>query len=116
MVYTINEGVKAAVSDVQFEGNKAFSDRVLRKQMKTKRKSLIAFLDKSGRLDESQFQQDLDAVREWYQDHGYIDVEIRETKLGRESAAVFDLFLGQRRIRRPAVSSRAVSGIARQTL
>lgn len=76
VVYTINEGAKGTVSDIQFEGNRAFSDRVLRKQMKTKRKSLIAFIDKSGRLDEAQLQQDLDAVREWYQDHGYIDVTI----------------------------------------
>ena len=48
--------------------------------MKTKGKTFISFLDKSGRLDETQLQQDLDAVREWYQDHGYIDVEIKEVR------------------------------------
>ena len=76
VVYTINEGSKAPIGRIRFEGNNAFSDRVLRKQMKTKAKTIISFLDKSGRLDEAQLQQDLDAVREWYQDHGYIDVEI----------------------------------------
>ena len=76
VVFTINEGAKGAISAIHFEGNHAFSDRVLRKQMKTKTKTLISFLDKSGRLDEAQFQQDLDSVREWYQDHGYIDVEV----------------------------------------
>ena len=80
VVYTVNEGAKGVISRIQFEGNSAFKDRVLRKQMKTKGKTLIAFLDKSGRLDEAQFQQDLDAVREWYQDHGYIDVEIGEVR------------------------------------
>ena len=80
VVYTINEGTKGVISDIRFEGNTAFSDRVLRKQMKTKRKTIISFLDKSGRLDEAQLQQDLDKVREWYQDHGYIDVEIREIR------------------------------------
>lgn len=77
VVYTINEGAKGAISNIQFDGNKAFSDRVLRKQMKTKRKTVISFLDKSGRLDEAQLQQDVDSVREWYQDHGYIDVEVQ---------------------------------------
>jgi outer membrane protein insertion porin family len=61
VVFTINEGEKGTVSRVQFEGNNHISDRVLRKQMKTKPKSLISFLDKSGRLDEAQLQQDLDA-------------------------------------------------------
>src|ERR1700704_4587788 len=36
VVYTINEGIKGAVSAVRFEGNAHFSDRTLRKQMKTK--------------------------------------------------------------------------------
>ena len=48
--------------------------------MKTKGKTLYSFFDKSGRLDETQFQQDLDNVREWYQDHGYVDVEIKEVR------------------------------------
>ena len=80
VVFTINEGVKGAISAIRFEGNKAFSDYVLRKKMKTKSKTLISFLDKSGRLDEAQFKQDLDAIREWYQDHGYIDVEVGEIR------------------------------------
>jgi len=48
--YTINEGVKGAIRSIRFEGNAHFSERVLRKQMKTRGKTLIAFLDKSGRL------------------------------------------------------------------
>ena len=59
-VFTINEGEKGAVSSVRFEGNHAFQRRTLRKQMKTKGKTLISFMDKSGRLDEAQLQQDLD--------------------------------------------------------
>jgi outer membrane protein insertion porin family len=37
-------------------------------------------LDKSGRLDETQFQEDLDSIREWYQNHGYVDVEIKDIR------------------------------------
>ena len=60
VVYTINEGTKGAVSAIRFEGNHAFSARTLRKQMKTKGKTMISLIDKSGRLDEAQLQQDLD--------------------------------------------------------
>ena len=80
VVYTITEGEKGAIGAIRFEGNTKFSDRILRKQMKTKSKTLYSFLDKSGRLDETQLEQDINAVREWYQDHGYIDVEVKEVR------------------------------------
>nr|MDQ2659984.1 hypothetical protein [Verrucomicrobiota bacterium] len=85
VVYTINEGEKGSISDIEFEGNSVFSDRILRKQMKTKRKTIIAFLDKSGRLDEAKLQTDLDSVREWYQNHGYIDVEVGQPRRERSN-------------------------------
>src|SRR2546430_16419669 len=82
VIYTVTEGVKGAVSRVHFQGNQHFSEKVLRKQMKTRGKTMISFVDKSGRLDEVQLQQDLDSVREYYQNHGYIDAEV--TEVGRE--------------------------------
>jgi outer membrane protein insertion porin family len=83
VVFTVNEGVKGAVSQIQFEGNAHVSQKVLRKQMKTRGKTLIAFVDKSGRLDEIQLEQDLDKIREYYQNHGFIDVEIKEVRKDR---------------------------------
>src|SRR5216110_2552827 len=80
VVFTVNEGVKGAVRQVHFEGNAHFSEKVLRKQMKTRGKTLVYFLDKSGRFDEVQLEQDLDKVREFYQNHGYIDVEIKNVR------------------------------------
>src|SRR6266536_3191899 len=84
VVYTVNEGVRGAVSRINFEGNEHFSAKVLRKQMKTRGRTLIYFLDKSGRLEEVQLQQDLDKVREFYQDHGYIDVEVKDVRRERK--------------------------------
>lgn len=79
-VFTINEGVKGAVSRIHFEGNAHISDYKLRKQMKTKTKTIISFLDKSGRLEEAQLNQDLDSVREYYQNQGYVDVEVKDVR------------------------------------
>ena len=80
VIYTINEGEKGAVSRVRFQGNEHFGDRTLRKQMKTRGKTLLAFVDKSGRLDEHQLQEDLDKIREFYQNHGYIDAEVKDVR------------------------------------
>ena len=80
VIYTITEGLKGTIGAIRFEGNTKFSGRILRKQMKTKGRTLYSFIDKSGRLDETQLEQDINSVREWYQDHGYIDVEIKEVR------------------------------------
>ena len=85
VTYTINEGVKGAVRRIHFEGNDHFGETVLRKQMKTRGKTLISFFDKSGRLDETQLQQDLDSIKEFYQNHGYIDVEVKDVRKEREN-------------------------------
>ncbi len=80
VVFTVSEGVKGAVSQIRFEGNAHISQKVLRKQMKTRGQTLIHFMDKSGRLDEIQLEQDLDKIREYYQNHGFIDVEVKEVR------------------------------------
>ena len=84
VVYTITEGVKGPLRRIEFEGNAHFSEKVLRKEMKSKGKTFYSFFDKSGRLDEAQFQQDLDSVREFYQNHGYIDAEVKEVRRERQ--------------------------------
>jgi outer membrane protein assembly factor BamA len=42
VIYTISEGVKGAISRILFEGNTHFSQQTLRKQMKTKGKTIVS--------------------------------------------------------------------------
>ena len=83
VIFTVTEGVKGAISQIRFEGNAHISQKALRKEMKTRGRTLIYFLDKTGRLDEVQLEQDLDKIREYYQNHGFIDVEIKEVRKDR---------------------------------
>jgi outer membrane protein insertion porin family len=92
-VYTVNEGIKGSVTAVRFEGNTHFSDRVLRKQMKTRQKTLFSFVDKSGRLDETQLQDDLQKIREFYQNHGYVDVAVRDVRKQRTSSGALQIVI-----------------------
>jgi len=85
VVYTVNEGIKGAISRILFEGNTHFSNQTLRKQMKTKGKTIISVFDKSGRLDETQLQEDVQKVREFYQNHGYIDMVVQDVRKERTS-------------------------------
>src|SRR5512133_558216 len=83
VTFTVTEGARGAISQVRFEGNEHISQKTLRKQMKIRGRTLIYFMDKTGRLDEVQLEQDLDKIREYYQNHGYIDVEIKEVRRDR---------------------------------
>jgi len=93
VIYTIQEGVKGAISRIIFEGNTHFSQQTLRKQMKTKGKTIISIFDKSGRLDETQLQDDLQKVREFYQNHGYIDVVVRDVRKERTSSGALHILI-----------------------
>src|SRR5258708_3906191 len=83
VVITVNEGVKGAISQIRFEGNAHITQGALRKQMKTRGRTFIYFMDKTGRLDEVQLEQDLDKIREYYQNHAFIDVKIKEVRKDR---------------------------------
>ncbi|HEX4638173.1 MAG TPA: outer membrane protein assembly factor BamA [Chthoniobacterales bacterium] len=94
VIYTVEEGAKGAVSKIHFAGNEHFGERILRKQMKTKGKTMLSFVDKSGRLDEAQLQQDLDSVKEFYQNHGYVDVEVTEASRERRHGGPLVITVG----------------------
>ncbi len=84
ITFTITEGGPSSLDHVIFEGNKAIPSRVLRPTMKgTRGKTFYSFIDKTGRLDQVKLQEDLNSVRELYQDKGYIDMEIVETRTDR---------------------------------
>src|SRR5437763_6293614 len=51
VIFTVTEGVKGAISEQRVEGEAHISQKVLRKQMKTRGRTLVYFVDKTGRLD-----------------------------------------------------------------
>lgn len=80
IIFNIREGTHSSLHKVRFIGIQHASARELRHVMKnTRGKDIIFFFDKSGRLDPAKLQEDLLAVKEFYQNKGYIDVEITST-------------------------------------
>jgi outer membrane protein insertion porin family len=61
--------------------------------MKTKGKTIVSAFDKSGRLDEAQLQEDLQKVREFYQNHGYIDVVVHDARKERTSSGALHIVI-----------------------
>ncbi|PTY03291.1 outer membrane protein assembly factor BamA [Verrucomicrobia bacterium LW23] len=79
--FTINEGGKAHVAEVNFIGNRNIPAAELRKQIKTKRRDWLSILNKSGLYKDDQFKEDLKKLREYYFSKGFIDMQIRDIRL-----------------------------------
>jgi outer membrane protein insertion porin family len=81
--YKVHEGQRVYIKGIQFSGNKAFPADRLRKLMKTRRHWWLSWLSSTGVLKEDDFKEDLDKLRDFYQSNGYIDMEIRGTRIER---------------------------------
>lgn len=74
LVFVIDEGSKNEIRRIRFEGNRAFTDLELRKEMKVKPKGWFSWLTKSGRFESEKLDEDLDAVLDYYRSKGYLRV------------------------------------------
>lgn len=81
VLFKIHEGARVKISDVRFVGNDHIKARKLRKQMETKRWWMFSWLLGTGRLKDDQFEDDLEKLRDFYRDEGYLDVEIPADKV-----------------------------------
>ncbi|HHT9134477.1 MAG TPA: outer membrane protein assembly factor BamA [Candidatus Avalokitesvara rifleensis] len=75
VIYEIKEGPRVTIRKVLFEGNESFSDKKLRKQVKTRRKRFPGVLFR-GIFDEEKFEGDKEKLKEFYVDRGWLDVKI----------------------------------------
>jgi outer membrane protein insertion porin family len=82
IVFVINEGVKAKIAQIDFVGNSRFSDGKLRSQMKEiKKHNLITWVRKKNLYIPSKLDEDLERVKNFYQDYGYQDVSFGDPQV-----------------------------------
>ncbi len=82
VVFIINEGVKATVNSIEFSGNKRFSSRRLRMQMKeVKPHGIISWIRKKDLYVPSKLDEDLEHVKNYYQDYGYMSVSFGDPQV-----------------------------------
>lgn len=86
--FEIIECPKVKIVDVQFAGAKAFSQRKLRGGFlvgggafkKTRRHWMWSWITGHGFLKTEEFEDDKERLAEFYQDHGYVDFEIKDVQ------------------------------------
>ncbi len=79
-VLEIIESPKVKIARVDFVGAEAFTQKQLRKQIKTRDRWWMSWLTGSGVFKDDQFEEDRLRLAEYYRDRGYIDFEIKDVQ------------------------------------
>jgi len=78
---TIKEGRAARIKSINVVGNKAYTDHDLVKQFELTTPTLISFFTKSDQYSKQKLAGDLEGLRSYYLDRGYINFSIDSTQV-----------------------------------
>ncbi|CAK0767097.1 Outer membrane protein assembly factor BamA [Gammaproteobacteria bacterium] len=81
IIITINEGHAARIHRIALVGNQAFTDKVLRKQMELDTGGWWSWLTKDDQYSKAKLAADLETLRSWYMDRGYLNFTIDSTQV-----------------------------------
>ncbi len=80
LLFSIDEGQRLFIENIDFEGNTAFNSRELRKVIGTRPRNFLSFITKAGRIDETKLDEDLVALEEHYRNAGYADMQVADVR------------------------------------
>jgi outer membrane protein insertion porin family len=78
--FIITEGNRVKIEKVNFVGNKAFEEKILRKKIDTQRHNWLSWLTKKGYLKETVIEEDRQKIVDFYRSNGYIDADVKDIK------------------------------------
>ncbi|MCB0327387.1 MAG: outer membrane protein assembly factor BamA [Bdellovibrionales bacterium] len=76
LIYELEENRKVSVRKIDFVGNAVYSDKSLRKVIKTKEKSFLSFLSRGGTYFQELLELDRQLITDEYGKKGYIKVKV----------------------------------------
>ena len=79
--FKVTEGPKVKISNVDFVGNKVFSDGKLRGRMKTNKGGGFWIFPGSSIYQEEKFEEDADMVMAFYKERGYLQANVGQPNL-----------------------------------
>ncbi|UFS68629.1 outer membrane protein assembly factor BamA [Geomonas sp. RF6] len=81
LVFKITEGQKILITKIEFEGNKAFPAKKLKKTMETSEKWFLSWLTSAGTYKEEQLKNDAALISDLYLNNGFVNVKVGEPKV-----------------------------------
>jgi outer membrane protein insertion porin family len=81
LTFSVTEGDAAKINDIRIVGNKAFSESTLKKQFDQDTGGWLSWYTKSDRYARSKLNADLESLRSYYLQRGYLDFRIDSTQV-----------------------------------
>ena len=78
VVYEISEGHPTYITDIDFEGNKKFSDKTLRGEILSREHAWWRFMTQFDVFDEDRIKYDEQMLRQFYMRNGYVDIQVKD--------------------------------------
>lgn len=85
--YAIDEGESLRIGYITFAGNNSISQgKLLRSMKKLKKHNWLSWLFKKDKLDQEKMEEDVENIKDYYFNHGYINIKIGEPVIGTYAA------------------------------
>ena len=81
VTFTITEGGAAKISEIRIAGNKAFSEGTLKGLFELNDGGWLNFYLKGDRYSRAKLNADLETLRAYYQNRGYLEFELESTQV-----------------------------------
>ncbi|MEA3436471.1 MAG: outer membrane protein assembly factor BamA, partial [Thermodesulfobacteriota bacterium] len=81
LTFIIEEGEKVRIKTINFIGNKAYSEKELKKILKSSERGFFSWLTSSGDLKREDLNEDIARLAAFYHNNGYIQAKIGEPKV-----------------------------------
>ena len=81
LTFTVMEGAPARINDIQIVGNQAFSDSTLKGLFEQDTGGWLSWYTKSDRYARSKLNADLETLRSYYLQRGYLEFRIDSTQV-----------------------------------
>ena len=100
--FEITEKDKIYIQSIEFEGVSAFKPKALRRILETKKKDAFSWLSGNGIFEKAVFREDLKRLELFYQNAGFLDVEVDLEKVrfdftnNKKSKLVIPIIEGER--------------------
>lgn len=80
VTFTVKESLKVKITEVDFVGAQAFTQKQLRKVIKTRKHWMFSWITGGGVFKDDQFEDDKEKLLDFYHNKGYIDFDIKDVQ------------------------------------
>lgn len=81
VTFAVEEGDIARIKNINVVGNKAFSEKELREQLKLSTSGWFTWFSKSDQYSKQKLAGDIEALRSFYLNRGYLEMQIESTQV-----------------------------------